>query len=113
MKDPEGWLDADVALHRHIVNATHSRPLIRAVDSSFTIVQTIGNAHQLRAQPGKILPPDVEAHADLVEALLGNDPDQAELAGRTHVHDALEKLELWNLLQDAGLEESTTVSKNP
>jgi DNA-binding GntR family transcriptional regulator len=112
LRDPQGWLDADVALHRFIVGATKSRPLIRAVDSSLTIVQTISNAHRLRAQPGKILPPETDAHAELIKALLSDDADEAERAGRAHVRDALSKLNLWNLLADAGLPENTPIANS-
>jgi DNA-binding GntR family transcriptional regulator len=93
-KDPQGWLDADMALHLHIVSTTRLRPLVRSAESSQAIVMSLLSAHQLRNKPGNILPPPFDVHTDLVKALNSDDPELAEQLGRAHIREAMERMEL-------------------
>ena len=105
-RDPQGWLDADIALHAHVVSVTRSRPFMRCAENSHVIALSIQNAHQLRDQPGKLMPPPIDTHTPLVESLLGDDPQVAERAGRAHVRDAIERMKLWKMFKSAGMEEA-------
>jgi DNA-binding GntR family transcriptional regulator len=98
-KDQQAWLDADMALHLHIVAVTRSRPLMRSAESTQAIVASLISAQRLRNQLGNILPPPLDAHSRLVETLTGSDPVAAEEAGRAHVHEAMNRLMMWELLQ--------------
>lgn len=89
--DAHGWLEADLALHSHIVRSTRSTGLIHIVESSCLITLTLRNAHRRRTAPGREIP-EPGVHRELVEALLGADADAAYAAGTAHVRRAYEKL---------------------
>ena len=89
--DRAGWFEADLALHSHIVRCTQANALIHIVEGSCLITLTLRNAHRRRVSLDASLP-EPGVHNDLTAALLGDDPEQAELAGRRHVRNAYDKL---------------------
>jgi DNA-binding GntR family transcriptional regulator len=107
-KDPQGWLEADRALHLHVVSVARSRPLARSVESSHIITASLMSAHQLRNRPGRILPPPRDVHAALITALTDSDPVAAEEAGRAHVREAMDRLKAWDLSQAVKSENART-----
>lgn len=88
--DAEGWLQADMALHSHIVRATNSQSLIHITEGSCLITVTLRNAHKRIGRDVSMPAPDV--HDELVDALLGKDPEAAEAAGKAHIRRAYETL---------------------
>jgi DNA-binding GntR family transcriptional regulator len=94
----DGWLEADIVLHRHIVQATKSQALAHILDSSLLISQTMSNSHK-RHRDGQPIVPMVGVHDELVAALLGNQPDVAEQVARAHVRRAYERMRAVNAEQ--------------
>jgi DNA-binding GntR family transcriptional regulator len=90
-KDAEGYLESDLALHNHIVRATRASTLIHITESSFLITMTLRYSQRKSRNPGQIFP-DPSVHGELIEALLGSDPEVAEAAGRKHVRRGFEQL---------------------
>jgi DNA-binding GntR family transcriptional regulator len=91
----DGWLETDIVLHRHIVQATKSQALAHILDSSLLISQTMSNSHK-RHRDGQPIVPAVGVHDELVAALLGDQPDVAEQVARAHVRRAYERMRAVN-----------------
>jgi DNA-binding GntR family transcriptional regulator len=93
--NPQGWLEADVALHQHIVKATKSQALAHITDSSFLISLTMSNSHK-RHSDGQPIVPLVGVHNELVEALLKDDSAHAEQVARAHIRRAYDRMQQVN-----------------
>lgn len=91
----DGWLEADINLHRHIVQVTKSQALAHIIDSSLLISQTMSNSHK-RHRDGQPIVPVVGVHDELVAALLGDQPNEAEQVARNHVRRAFERMQAVN-----------------
>jgi DNA-binding GntR family transcriptional regulator len=81
----------DLELHLHIVNASRMSSIHRLVENSVIIARAIriGTSAALPEQAQEDL---AVRHDNLVSALLGDDPDAAERAGREHIRDAMQRL---------------------
>ena len=93
--NPQGWLEADIDLHQHIVRATKSQALAHITDSSFLISLTMSNSHR-RHGDGQPIVPVVSVHNELIDALLNSDPETAEQVARAHIRRAYERMQLVN-----------------
>jgi DNA-binding GntR family transcriptional regulator len=90
-RDAAGWLQADLALHSHIVRSTQAHSLIHTTEGSCLITLTLQNAHRRILGRGTDFP-EPTVHDEMVEALCGTDKAAAERAGRAHVRNAYERL---------------------
>lgn len=83
----EEHVDADGALHRAIVAASHNEVLRELFDGFVPRVRR-AMVDMLRLRPVASAEADQAAHADVVEAIADRDPDAAARASRRHL-DAL------------------------
>jgi DNA-binding GntR family transcriptional regulator len=87
--DAQGWCEADVALHLHIIRSADSRALQRSIESACTLTLCIHNSFATANRPGVEPVAEEGLHLDLIEALNSGDPVRAEEAARQHVRVAL------------------------
>ena len=87
--DPAGFIERDLAFHKAIIAASGNRAMIEIYDFfSASIADTIA------ATLGKDIPePDMQAHADIVDAIETGDPDRADLAVRRFMAPVLAALD--------------------
>lgn len=89
--DSNGWCEADLAIHSHIVRSSQASSLVQAVESSCLITMTLRTSvrRHLAQRQGF---PDAGVHEGLLAALLGGSPRAAHRAGRKHVQGGYRKL---------------------
>ncbi|KQV84201.1 FadR/GntR family transcriptional regulator [Rhizobium sp. Root1220] len=76
--DPAGFVERDLAFHKAVIAASGNRAMIEIYDFftasiAETIVATLGN---------DIPEPDMQAHADIIDAIATGDPQEADAAVR-------------------------------
>ena len=79
-------VEADIALHLHIVRGSNSPSLCQMLESSCLITAAIRNSFK----ESSVSSGPTGVHDALVAALKSGDPDAAEIAGKGHVMQALE-----------------------
>ncbi|WP_414121350.1 FadR/GntR family transcriptional regulator [Corynebacterium nuruki] len=82
--DLEGHVDADTAFHRSIVLAA-GNPVLTGMFDSFTPRMREAMVEMLRRRGEFGGDADQQAHADLVEAVAGKDPEAAARLSRDHL----------------------------
>jgi DNA-binding FadR family transcriptional regulator len=78
------FVDADMALHRAVVVASHNEILVQLFDGSVPRIRQ-AMIDMLKLRPINDLAADQTAHAALVEAIAKRDPDSAAETSRTHL----------------------------
>ncbi|MBX5103763.1 FadR family transcriptional regulator [Rhizobium lentis] len=87
--DKAGFVERDLAFHKAVIAASGNRAMIEIYDFfsasiADTIAATLGN---------DIPEPDVQAHADIVDAIETGDPDRADAAVRRFMAPVLAALD--------------------
>lgn len=92
-RDLKAATNADIALHLYIAQCSKSANLYHLAEHSYVVTATINGGLRLSGKT-KIDDPKkyVGRHDELIEALLGNDPQHAEQVARELVRSDLEKL---------------------
>ncbi|MBX5135160.1 FadR family transcriptional regulator [Rhizobium lentis] len=87
--DETAFIERDLAFHKAVIAASGNRAMIEIYDFfSASIADTIA------ATLGKDVPePDMQAHADIVDAIETGDPDQADAAVRRFMAPVLAALD--------------------
>ncbi|MDQ0322653.1 DNA-binding FadR family transcriptional regulator [Pararhizobium capsulatum DSM 1112] len=86
--DAEGFVARDLAFHKAIIAASRNRAMIEIYDFfSSSITETI------EATLGKDIPePDMQAHADIIDAIETGDPEKADAAVRRFMAPVISSL---------------------
>ncbi len=87
----EASVQADIALHRAIVAASHNALYVEFYDSLLPIISTTIHAHA-DAHPGEAPHYDPE-HERLVQAIIDGDPDQASREAQQFLTSLIDQLE--------------------
>lgn len=88
-EDRDGFIARDLAFHKAVIAASGNRAMIEIYDFfSVSITETI--AATLSAD---IPEPDMQAHADIIDAIETGDPDRADAAVRRFMAPVLAALE--------------------
>lgn len=92
-RDLKAATNADIALHLYITQCSKSANLYHLAEHSYIVTATINGGLRLAGKttiddPAKY----IGRHNELVEALLGDDPQRAEQAARSLVRDGLNEL---------------------
>jgi DNA-binding GntR family transcriptional regulator len=82
----------DLELHMHIISASKMTSIHRLVENSVIIARAIRIGTTSANKPLQAQDDLAVRHDALVAALLGDDPDAAERAGRDHIRDAMQRL---------------------
>ncbi|MBB2700190.1 FadR family transcriptional regulator [Rhizobium phaseoli] len=87
--DKAGFIERDLAFHKAVIAASGNRAMVEIYDFfSASIAETIA------ATLGQDIPePDMQAHADIVDAIETGNPDQADAAVRRFMAPVLAALE--------------------
>jgi DNA-binding GntR family transcriptional regulator len=85
-------LAVDLELHLHIVKASRMSSIHRLVENSVIIARAIRIGTTVAGRPLQAQDDLAIRHDALVAALVGNDPEAAERAGREHIRDAMRRL---------------------
>ncbi len=93
-RDRAGFVDADLALHRAVIAATHNPVLIEVFDSFSSALRhallDLADDHELRDAAERAATTD--AHQDLIAAIAAGDAAAAQTATRANVARTLEQL---------------------
>ncbi|SCB57784.1 transcriptional regulator, GntR family [Rhizobium aethiopicum] len=88
-RDKAGFIERDLAFHKAVIAASGNRAMIEIYDFFSTSI-----ADTIAATLGKDIPePDMQAHADIVDAIETGDPDKADAAVRRFMAPVLAALE--------------------
>jgi len=83
-------LDADIEFHNYILLATGNRFIAQLTDFISTALRvSIRYTNRIKGVPGA----DVQKHADILNAIKSRDPEQARVAVKTILDEALELIE--------------------
>ena len=83
-------LDADIEFHNYILLATGNRFIAQLTDFISTALRvSIRYTNRIKGVPGA----DVQKHADILNAIRSRDPEQARVAVKTILDEALELIE--------------------
>ncbi|MBX4929600.1 FadR/GntR family transcriptional regulator [Rhizobium binae] len=87
--DKAGFIERDLAFHKAVIAASGNRAMVEIYDFfSASIAETIA------ATLGQDIPePDIQAHADIVDAIETGNPDKADAAVRRFMAPVLAALE--------------------
>ena len=88
-EDKAGFIERDLAFHKAIIAATGNEAMIAIYDFfSASIAETIASTLD-----GDIPEPDMQAHADIVDAIETGDPDKAAASVRRFMAPVLTALD--------------------
>ncbi|WP_064693529.1 FadR/GntR family transcriptional regulator [Rhizobium aegyptiacum] len=88
-RDKAGFIERDLAFHKAVIAASGNRAMIEIYDFFSTSI-----AETIAATLGRDIPePDMQAHADIVDAIETGDPDKADAAVRRFMAPVLAALE--------------------
>ncbi len=82
--DEDGYAAAALAFHEHIVDAAANKPLARLLGSVYAQIQAM-RAHSRSKDFPTRMPPGVENHERILDAIAGRDSESAEREARTHI----------------------------
>ena len=82
--DAECYAAAAMAFHERIVVAAANKPLARLLGSVYAQIQAM-RAHSRSKDFPTRMPPSVETHERILDAIVARDPERAEREARTHI----------------------------
>lgn len=82
--DAEGYAAAALAFHEQIVAAAANKPLARLLGSVYAQIQAM-RAHSRSKDFPTRMPPSVQNHERIFDAIAARDPDGAEREARIHI----------------------------
>ena len=82
--DAEGYAAAALSFHEKIVDAAANEPLARLLGSVYAQIQAM-RAHSRSKDFPTRMPPSVENHERILDAITARDPERAECEARTHI----------------------------